>query len=114
MALRVLPFAPLRVIESAYEILMGEIITFSLSPALCNTLLKISKENEFSDSIRVTWSCVRFIGTGSVGRLSLVLLHDIEISNMIRKTAAEDPIILVFIMVSFKELTQLTLIIQSK
>jgi hypothetical protein len=99
MAARVVPSAPLSVIESAYEILIGEIMTFSFSPVLFSTCLKISKANELPDSIRATWSCERLMGTGSVGNSSLFLVHDIAKSVIMTKIAADDLIVLLFIVV---------------
>jgi putative heme degradation protein len=78
-------------------------MTFSLSPVFFSTWLKISKANEFPDSIRATWSVVRSMGTGSVGSTSSVLLHDININKIIRKTADDDLIIMVFIIVYFMD-----------
>ena len=69
--------------------LRGEMITFSPSPEFSSTLLKISNANEFSDSIRLTWSRLRSIGTGSVGRLSSVLLHETKKRINIKKMAAD-------------------------
>jgi hypothetical protein len=39
--------------ERAYEMLSGEIITFSDSPAFSTTFLKISKAKEFPEPTRV-------------------------------------------------------------
>ena len=58
---RVAPFDPLSVIESAEEMLRGEMITFSDSGELYTTFLKMSSANEFSDSISETWLEVRLI-----------------------------------------------------
>jgi hypothetical protein len=93
MESRVEPFAPFRVIESAVEMLRGEIIIFCPADEAARVSLKMSNANEFSDSMTEIWSAVRFIGTGSTGRFSvLFLLHDtdrIRIANK-RPTGAVD------------------------
>jgi hypothetical protein len=89
--------------DSAYDMLMGEIMTFSFSPVPSSTSLKISKAKELPDSIRDTWSCVSSIGTGSVGKSSSVLLHDTVNRDKIMKMAADDLVILVFIMIYFTD-----------
>ena len=78
-------------------------MTFSFSPVLSSTCPKISKAKELPDSIRDIWSWVSSIGTGSVGKSSSVLLHDTVIRDIIMKMAADDPVILVFILVYFTD-----------
>jgi hypothetical protein len=81
-------------------------MTFSFSPALFKTWLKMSKANALPDSISATWSWVRSIGTGSVGSTSLFLLHDINVRVKRIKIADNDPVILLFIMTHFTDKQQ--------
>ena len=61
---------------------------FSDSPALSTTFLKISKENEFADSMSETWFVLRFIWTGSVGKvLSDSFLHDKKVREITTEIA---------------------------
>jgi hypothetical protein len=62
--------------DKAYDMLSGEIIIFSVSGVLFSTSLKMSKANEFSDSIKEACFRVRFIGTGLSGKLSDVFSHE--------------------------------------
>jgi hypothetical protein len=78
--------------------LRGEMMIFSDAPEFSITFLKISKAKEFSDSIRETWSAVRFIGTGSTGRISLgSMLHDKNIKDIVNENTTAALKILFFI-----------------
>jgi hypothetical protein len=75
---------------------------FSDAPEFSTTFLKISKAKEFSDSISETWSAVRFIGTGSTGKISSgSLLHDKNINGTVTENTTAVLKILFFIILSF-------------
>ncbi len=103
IASRVVPSAPLRVIERAQEMLKGDIMIFCELPSFSATSLKISKANEFSDSIRAICLVVSSISTGSFGKSSSgVLVHFINKRRMDERTNT-DAIILFFMYLAFKD-----------
>jgi hypothetical protein len=104
MESRVVVFAPFKVIESAQEMLRGEIITFFESDVLFRTSLKISKANELPDSINDTCFKVRSIGTGWSGSLSEAFSQETKISENAKEATSTGFNILFFIMLCLDRL----------